>query len=797
MEKIQIHLGDENRIYIEKDVEHSPLFAEQYEQLIRKMAEYISSASKNGDTIEYNSLNENNIFLINGERGSGKTSMLVSMHRHMQQKDNVFEKKFLCLHVIDPSSFTNNANILQIIIAELFKAFKEGTKDKTIGYEAKNAITGIFVEIKHALCILESSTLASKMDDSDIESLTDMSNAMDLEELIKRLVTKMLGVLEKDKLLVCIDDLDVNTTHAYDMLEQIRKYLILPKVVILIAAKTKQLLEVVLQHFLIEYRPLISSGTMTIQDVQEMSNKYLLKLLPLDHRVDLDSAIEKFKYSIEIIDKDKVIESSKNGSELIYKLIYKKTGLQYLQERDGINYIIPNNLRAFRFLIRILCDMDMAKKERNIELYQQYFLSEWLPQNLQKGEQDEVKALLNISDVSKVNKLIIQCIADKINFIEYPQEISTLVDVMNVYANVSLGDVMAVMIWGKRVNGSDQFAKYIYAIKHAYNILLEKSYREMLREEELLKKVRMYSGPDNEEYINTYQRLVGGSLLNGYTWDYLLPPINNTENRLHRVIAVNSPIQPQLSGGVMLSIIMTPDRSKNVNSGEAYRKQIPIYYLQPITMAHKQVIIDWFNPLYTIPFDVEQLSRFGEEGIKSSLMEELTSKGDSETHTYKAFMEMAIHSVDFLERIYWHIRAKRDYLRTGQDRTDIYKKLLRTISEVSFDEYISAEDKRSFERLMRTIMSFFGKEREIIEKFLESDDMQAPIKPIKYPFDRTLKRCKTVDDVKGNMRRINVPKGYKAEWIDSEIDKLGFTDEEIQRLSPNVIRDRLKQIAKK
>ena len=178
-------------------------------------------------------------------------------------------------------------------------------------------------------------------------------------------------------------------------------------------------------------------------------------------------------------------------------------------------------------------------------------------------------------------------------------------------------------------------------------------------------------------------------------------------------------------------------------------------------------------------------------------MDELTSKGDTKTHVYKAFLELAIHSVDFLERIYWHIQAKRRYLRTGQDKTDIYRKLLRTISEVAFDEYISAEDKKSFERLMRTIMSFFEKERESIEKFLEPDDMQVPLKPMKYPFDRTLKRCKTVEDLKGNMRRINIPKGYKADWIDNEIDKLGFTDEEIQRLSPNIIRNRLKQIPKR
>jgi len=791
MAAIQIKLGDENRIFIEPNVLNSPLFAEQYAQLINKLTEYVRAEKEDGES---NSNNFNNLFLINGERGAGKSSMLTSLHGYLKKKDAIDDKKFLRLKVVDPSSFTNNANILQIIIAELFKEFKKDTLERQISYEEKNEITKIFVQIKHALCVLDSPTI-SAADDSDIESLVDLSNAIVLEELIDKLICKILKARDEDMLLVCVDDIDLNTAHAYEMLEQIRKYLILPNVIVLIAAKMSQLQDVVQQYFLTEYRPLVSTGAMSLLEVQEMSNKYLLKLLPLEHRIDLNSALDKFNQSIEILRGDDVIETANNGDELIYKLIYQKTGLQYLLERDGANYIVPDNLRAFRFLVRLLCDMDAAKKDKNIDSYQQYFLSEWIPQNLQKDEQNNIQALLKISDVSKVNKLIIQNIADKINFIEYPQEMATLVDVRNVYSNLSLGDVMAVLIWGKRVVGSEQFAKYIYAIKHAYTILLEKAYREMLQEEDMLKKINMYSSQDNEEYINTYQRLVGGAFLNGYTWDYLMPPINNNENRLHRVITINMPNQPQLSGALMMSLIVTPYRSKSINEGEGYRKQMPIYYQQPFYLSHKQVIIDWFYPLYSIPFGAEQLSRFGAEELKPDLMRTLQTKGNTDTETYKAFMETAIHSVDLLEKIYWHIRAKRGYLRSETPKSEIYVKLYKTIGEVKFDDYISLDDRMAFERLVRAISVYIDKDKEKIAQFIENENKQAvPTKPIKYPFDSTLKRCKTVSDLKERMRAINVRKGYNAERLDSEIDKLGFTDTDIQSLDPYIIRNRLKQI---
>ena len=143
---------------------------------------------------------------------------------------------------------------------------------------------------------------------------------------------------------------------------------------------------VVQQHYLNEFKSLLEKDMMSSRDVVEISNKYLLKLFPLEHRVDLNNAIEKFHKPIEIWNGDNKIASASNGDELIYKLIYQKTGLQYLLEAEGSNYICPTNLRAYRFLVKMLCDMDEGKKVSNIDIYQHYFLSEWLPEYLQIEE---------------------------------------------------------------------------------------------------------------------------------------------------------------------------------------------------------------------------------------------------------------------------------------------------------------------------------------------------------------------------------------------------------------------------
>ena len=791
MAAIRIKLGDENRIFIEPDVLHSPLFGEQYAQLIKKIKEYVRAEKEEGVS---NSRHDNNLFLINGERGAGKSSMLASMREYLAGKDVVENKKFLRLEVIDPSSFTNNANILQIIIAELFREFKKDAQERQISYEEKNDITSIFVQIKHALFVLDSPNSISAMDDSDIESLQDMSNAIVLEQLIRELIRKILKARGKDMLLVCVDDIDLNTSHAYEMLEQLRKYLIQPNVIVLIAAKMSQLQEVVQQHFLCDYKELVSREVLNTQDVFEMSNKYLLKLLPLEHRIGVDGAIRKFKQPIEIMNGRKVVVSADSGAELIYKLIYQKTGLQYLLDRDGADYIVPDNLRAFRFLVRLLCDMDADKKSRNIEAYQQYFLTEWVPQNLQLDDQQNIKEILTDSDVSKVNKQIIRYIANKISDIGYSKEMSLLVDNANVYSNVSLGDVMAVVIWSKSINSSERFAQYIYAFKHAYTILLEKAYREMLMETEIQKKVDIYDKPDAEEYINAYQRLVGGALLSGYTWDYLLPAYNNSENRLHRAISIDSQSIESIPN-IIRYITVTPSRPKAVNEGEAYRKQIPVYYLQSLNGV-SNVIIDWFNILYSVPFFAEQSARYKDEHTREEMRGAVRDGNQVELAIGKKFLGMAIHSVDVLERIYWHIRSKRNYLRVTQNKLEIYIRFLNTLGEVSLDNYIDKqEDIKGIKNIitLAAAMLLEGKEQTI--QILE-ENSSGKLPALGFPEINTIRRFQTVADIKARMRYINGGKGYKSEWIDREVDKLGLTDEDLHIKSPHEIRNLLKRMGK-
>ena len=56
---------------------------------------------------------------------------------------------------------------------------------------------------------------------------------------------------------MCIDDIDLNISQADEMAEQIRKYLVSPQIVILLAAKLEQLGTIKSLHYTQEYETLI------------------------------------------------------------------------------------------------------------------------------------------------------------------------------------------------------------------------------------------------------------------------------------------------------------------------------------------------------------------------------------------------------------------------------------------------------------------------------------------------------------------------------------------------------------
>ena len=123
-----------------------------------------------------------------------------------------------------------------------------------------------------------------------IEVLSKLATSSNLRECFKDLVDYYLESFEnKEFLVISVDDFDLNISGTFEMLEDIRQFLIQNKIVILIACKIEQLRESVLNNLYKEFEYLIKYKSSEIDENKLITKteKYLEKLIPFEKRLEL------------------------------------------------------------------------------------------------------------------------------------------------------------------------------------------------------------------------------------------------------------------------------------------------------------------------------------------------------------------------------------------------------------------------------------------------------------------------------------------------------------------------------
>ena len=129
--KIVFRVGDENRIVVEslKDtgIEDS-IFSNQYHKALHVIDSYLLHRTNYDEpSNDYSS----NVFAFIGERGSGKTSCMVSVSEYLKTNavsdtyPRIKENHFISLNLIDPTFFSDEKeSIVGHVMSQLLKLFK-------------------------------------------------------------------------------------------------------------------------------------------------------------------------------------------------------------------------------------------------------------------------------------------------------------------------------------------------------------------------------------------------------------------------------------------------------------------------------------------------------------------------------------------------------------------------------------------------------------------------------------------------------------------------------------------------
>ncbi len=493
MKYIKFYNCEENAIIIEKGNYNDSIFKEQYAQALRLFNRMMGN-------LPYGS---SNLIAFCGDRGEGKTSCLMTMRYILENKHKEEVKEIIghyenikpnetnnleLLPVIDPSFFDQSHNVLELVLGELYKRLQqyeeENQSGKSCEYSTnmydRNELTKQFHKTKMCLRHLEKE---KKELYDPLEELDALAAGINLKVYIKELFKNYLKYIHKEKLVISIDDFDLNMTGAYEMAEQIRKYLNNEYCILLISLKINQLTEAVCISIKNELE--ITDNSI---DVNGMASKYITKLIPQGNRINMPKVSEICNIPLYLYNSrkdNKEQEKYHSVKEAVVQLIFTKTRYLFYNSKGSVSPIVPNNLRSLRQLLGMLTAMPDFENnqlhEENKKVFKAYFYQSWI-QRFKSGNLNFIMKLIDNDNSIAINKIVVMYLNKQLKRIpnltydKLPDLFKEIMDSSNYIYNVSIGDVFVILDYLERSAVEEELKLLVFFLKSFYSIKMYEYY---------------------------------------------------------------------------------------------------------------------------------------------------------------------------------------------------------------------------------------------------------------------------------------------------------------------------------
>lgn len=449
---LELEEGSEHKLQINTDIDIAtdimyPVFhaAEvAVAGIIRSSEQFSSAARSRNDLYGY----ANNIIAFSGQRGQGKTSAMLSFSGALSEYDRSKSQKlhlsqaeqFYVLDPIDPSMLQEDS-ALNVILSRLYQIARK-TMKKLQTSENVYASTKIAPEqssremiVQFQRCLSGVRALSGPsetLDVDDFESLSTLVDGLRLKAELYKLVQSFLRLHGMDArsgyIVIQLDDTDLQLKNAYNVLDDICKYLTLPNVIILMATDMEQLQLLVEQHYLKELWISCRKGLVDTEMLQKMAIKYLDKLIPISQVIRLPSLSSSFEsckpVQIKVIREEKAVGKIEDIQKKFFAMIYEKTGIAYVGNDEELHSIMPTTLRGLRHFYRFLnetledcgkmpsvselssrrdgqdvlrCKEQyrawIARREQNLMTFENYFLDDWCSGHLPQEQKHILRSI--------------------------------------------------------------------------------------------------------------------------------------------------------------------------------------------------------------------------------------------------------------------------------------------------------------------------------------------------------------------------------------------------------------------
>lgn len=540
MDRIVFYNGEETGHVLETDCFQNSLFREQYTFALKLFKSIYSSQGP-----------VSNIIAFCGDRGEGKTSCMLSFMELLKNDSELHKFESILpfkaddveiLDVIDPAFFDKKHNLIELVLGQMYGKIA-GKSIQDADYSAKlnerNNLLRYFQKAKRHLGHLEKEKRELY---DELEELDALSAGVKLEECIGLLFEEYLKFQNKKKIVLAIDDLDLNMTEGYKMAEQIRKYLNHKSCILLIGLNVSQLSTVIQNSIAMELKTSPSESP----ELSVMASKYVMKLIPYGNRILMPSIGELCNMKLQICRRGDALKELKDLNSVkdeVTRLIFMKTRYLFYNEKGSVSPIVPMNLRSLRLLLGMLMHMedfeDNKSHSGNKRIFKSYFFNEWT--KCLDNHQNFVKDLFEYHDLSGINMFVINYFTEycKVFDIKLPD-----VKIESEY-DVSLGDVLKTLTYIANTNSDNEIKRLIFFLRSFYSMKLYELY-DVISET----KGGVYPSVTSDDAevvkvdtvfknVNQLQKILNGSYFR-YEQNSLLAPKQNKYPRDLHVIDGNS-----------------------------------------------------------------------------------------------------------------------------------------------------------------------------------------------------------------------------------------------------------------
>lgn len=309
---------------------------------------------------EFDTQRFNNTIFISGQRGAGKTTFLRTV---LLEKFNDDQDKILPVAFIDPTLVETHQHILVDIIAKFKQLVNEQLS--CCGDENKyKEFTNKLEALAEGLKLLSNQSSSSDHDASWFlnKALKHAVGGQTLETKFHELIDTVAEILDQKLFIIAIDDVDTDTSKAYEVLELIRRYLTHPKLAVIISGdpllyshivQGKKIQELSSTHQGFKGTELYERNTTKL--VEHLEQQYLAKVLPIEQRIELKNLNDLLNATNTGRQPSIQVKDGKNNINEISVYITKfLTARLNLNEKYLVNYIQFTLTQPVRTILQIL-----------------------------------------------------------------------------------------------------------------------------------------------------------------------------------------------------------------------------------------------------------------------------------------------------------------------------------------------------------------------------------------------------------------------------------------------------------